>query len=719
MNDKTPTYRFDDVRVEPQALRVTKAGRAVPLEPKAFEVLLYLLARRGRLVEKQELLDAVWKEAFVTPNAMTRVIAQLRKALGDDAHEPRYIETVPTRGYRFVAEVVEEQTQGEQRQPPPTEAARPAVSTRRRFISTRALTLAGIVGALVAAFLVWRWREQGSEAAWTMVVKTTQISSSPGLDIYPAFAPDGNSIAYSSDRSGGFEVYVKPLVTGGREVQVTSDGQQNIQAAWSPDGKMIAYHSRERGGVWLVPALGGVARQIADFGSRPAWSRDGKLIVFQSDEPADLSQTAFGALPPSTIWTVPAAGGAPKQVTRQGDPPGGHGSPSWIPNQARIFFVAYDFGQSEAWSIAPDGTDLRKHGGVPALIYDPVFAPDGRSVYVSARAGNFRLWQIRVAPDSCLPVGEPVLLANMGNVLPRHLSVSPDGKRLAYSSLSMNNNVGSVRISPATGEALGPPALLTQDTNYRKTTPLFSPDGKQVAYNLWRMGAEGEIWVMDADGGNPRQVTTEPAALVGWVRPSGRLAYFIKGLDTRQLWEVDWRSGERRLRAESRFPSGLGRLSPDGSRFALNVKSNQTLNVWVADVASGAMKQLTFDRELMGFPNWSDDGDWITFEVKRGRDTHVAVMPSEGGAHEQLTSERGQSWPSSFSPDNDKVTFAGLRDGVWNIWWVSRRDGTQRRVTNYARPNVYVRYPAWSPRGDQIVYEYAETAGNVWVMELK
>ena len=98
-------YEFDDVRVEPEAFRVLKAGRPVAIEPKAFDLLAFLLQHPGRLVEKQELLDAVWKDTTVTDNAMTRLVAQLRKALGDPAAESRYIETVPTRGYRFIAPV--------------------------------------------------------------------------------------------------------------------------------------------------------------------------------------------------------------------------------------------------------------------------------------------------------------------------------------------------------------------------------------------------------------------------------------------------------------------------------------------------------------------------------------------------------------------------------------------------------------------------------------
>lgn len=98
-------YRFDDVLVEVNSFRVLKSGRAVALEPKAFEVLIFMLERPGELIAKEDILNSVWKDSFVTPNAMTRVIAQLRKALGDTRREPKYIETIQTRGYRLIAKV--------------------------------------------------------------------------------------------------------------------------------------------------------------------------------------------------------------------------------------------------------------------------------------------------------------------------------------------------------------------------------------------------------------------------------------------------------------------------------------------------------------------------------------------------------------------------------------------------------------------------------------
>lgn len=106
--DKTPqrlaVYEFDNVKIDCRNFQILKNGAARRITPRAFEVLLYLVENSGRLVGKQELFEQVWKETFVTDNALTRMVKEIRQVLGDDADAPRYIETVPKRGYRFIAE---------------------------------------------------------------------------------------------------------------------------------------------------------------------------------------------------------------------------------------------------------------------------------------------------------------------------------------------------------------------------------------------------------------------------------------------------------------------------------------------------------------------------------------------------------------------------------------------------------------------------------------
>jgi Tol biopolymer transport system component len=106
-------------------------------------------------------------------------------------------------------------------------------------------------------------------------------------------------------------------------------------------------------------------------------------------------------------------------------------------------------------------------------------------------------------------------------------------------------------------------------------------------------------------------------------------------------------------------------------------------------------------------------------QARRGDDTHLALVPSDGGAPEMLVSEPGQTWAGAFSPDGDKVAFAGERDRSWNVYTVSRRTKQVAKLTDFGeKGTAYARYPAWSPLGDRIAFEYAETAGNVWLVDL-
>lgn len=102
------SYRFDDIIVDLANFRVYKAHQARPLPPRAFDLLIYLIEHRDRVVEKQELFEQIWKESFVTDNALTRAIKEIRHELDDDAGDPRYIATVHKRGYRFIGDILDQ-----------------------------------------------------------------------------------------------------------------------------------------------------------------------------------------------------------------------------------------------------------------------------------------------------------------------------------------------------------------------------------------------------------------------------------------------------------------------------------------------------------------------------------------------------------------------------------------------------------------------------------
>ena len=163
MTAEPPLYQFDTVEVRPASCEVLRDGSAVSLEPKAFRVLLYLIENRERAVSKEELIASVWEGTAVTDNALTRIVAQLRRELGDDARQARYIQTLPTMGYRFVAEL----------KPPASVPSVPRPSRRVTFVALGAAAL------IVLGGVGWRASRRGHTA---IRLHPVQLTTSPGID---------------------------------------------------------------------------------------------------------------------------------------------------------------------------------------------------------------------------------------------------------------------------------------------------------------------------------------------------------------------------------------------------------------------------------------------------------------------------------------------------------------------------------------------------------
>lgn len=725
-------FVFDDIIVDCENFQVRKAGEPLSLTPRAFDVLVFLIENHGRVVEKTQLFEHVWKEQFVSDNALSRAIKEVRHALGDSADNPRYIETVPRRGYRFVAplsspESVEAETNNfssdwsKQRGAPESLAAVDGSDSSAsepqktsRFFNRKPwlFVLIGLLAVLTTGMLALSLRKSAAGPVKPSLVRSAQITTWTGLDIFPTISPDGNMVAYSSDHNGPFEIYSRALTTGARENQLTSDGQQNLEPSWSPDGKWIAYYSQSKGGIWVMPAGGGVARQLVEFGSRPAWSPDGTRIAFQSDGLTDISNTSANA-PSSTIWIVSSQGGEAYPLTYAGNPLGGHGSPTWSADGKHLAFVCNNILTSTVWTVSPSGTDLKQLTPKGRDFFDPVYSPDGQNLYVITGG----VWRIPLSAAG-EPLGEPEQVANPTQALVRSLSFSADGKRVVSSLMRQRGNLWSVSLSKL-GEPVGVPAPFFEDTSQRKTNPMFSKDGSKVAYNVWIAGEAGSVWTVGANGKDRAQLTTEPSAIVGWLPDGSQLASIAFREGGRFLTTTAIDTGRTKTITQLMKQVPFCRLSPDGKTIAFNAHGDRDVNIWLYSIDSGTVKQITFDKELFGFPSWSPDGKWIAGELKRKDDTYVAIVPVDGGTPVALNSDRGQSWTGSWSPDGDKIAFASSRNGVWNVWWISRTTKEQKQLTTYTKPNSFVRYPTWSPRGDQIVYEYAELTGNIWLAELK
>ena len=393
------------------------------------------------------------------------------------------------------------------------------------------------------------------------------------------------------------------------------------------------------------------------------------------------------------------------------NPAGGHASPSWSPDGKRIAFEVSDFIFVTIWTIAVDGSDLKRivKGS------DPVYSADGGYIYFAGgHSGGGELLRIKLSPQGD-PIGEPATVLGIGPGTFRSTpTISRDGKTIVYSVDRFASNLWTIPVSPS-GDTAGPPSVFLPDSSQRNNLPRFSPDFRRIALNRWRPGMSADIWVADADGKNLKQVTNNPTtdSQASWLPGGDKLAFLANRDKTYlTLWAISLTTG----REEPLLDLGEGveyaTLSPDGNQVAYNLIQNGIMNVWIATVRDGQRRQLTFDNEGAGFPCWSADGKWISYEIKHSPDEYLMLIPSTGGEPLQLTFDKGKSWPYSFSPSGNKIVFSGQRDGIWNIYSLSIDTKAQKRLTNYSKPNGFVRYPAWSPH--QIVYENVETTGNIW-----
>ena len=431
------------------------------MEPKALELLLFLAANAGRLVTKAEIQDAVWKGTFVTDNALTRLVAQIRKALGDDAREARYIETVPTRGYRFVASARIRERRG----PVPlplgrTVEAAARLRRRSRWSPGRqrgACGAAAVVTALLVLTFVGlgRLRAVGAnpddrlgrpvgrlpERSRGRSAPTPSSTSSPASR---RTARRSRSPRCGTARWRSWSGLSRP---GAREVAVTGDGMQNVEPAFSPDGRLIAYHSVARGGLWLVPASGGVSRQLTTFGSRPAWSPDGMHIAFQSQSWVGSAEGFSAAGEGSTIWIVGTAGGEPRPLTTIADVgPGGQGAPAWSPDGRLISFLA----GMRVMTVRADGSGLRQ-SSADLWANGVAWEKSGRSqIWTGSRAGNWFAWRVPVSPETGEPTGEPQVLATGGETASAwaHPALSPDGRTIAYVTFRTRYEILAQQLTP-------------------------------------------------------------------------------------------------------------------------------------------------------------------------------------------------------------------------------------------------------------------------------
>ena len=500
---KCSVFRFSDVEVHERELQLKRAGKALPVEPKAFRVLLYLLRNPGRLIRKDELLNAGWGDTAVTDNSLTRNIALLRRLLDDDTRAPRYIETVSTVGYRFICpvEAIEDSTRIPEAEIQPVAGAG----------ETRAVTppVSPIAVPIIPAkgelhWRRWLWPTLAAAGALALAVGYLYLRRPlPPLRVteYTQITHDGRPKTIAG--TDGSRLYFNWNNDPQPTAQVAISGGEIAQMPvalplpWiedvSPDGSTLLVTSREGGkaSLWAVQVPAGSLRRLLTDARvhSAAWSPDGKSVVY-SLENGDLSVT-----------------GSDGTGTRKLAAVGLTGPLSWSPDGSKIRF-SWD---NRLWEVSSDGSGL--HPLLPGWRPSSSqccghWTPDGKFFVFLSRGAHF-YYNDHLAASQLWVLDERRGLFRRTPTEPVQLTSAPirwnspipskDGTKIFAHGVILRGELvrydaQSSRLQPYLG-------------GISAEFVTFSPDGQFVAYVAF---PEGILWRANRDGSHPVQLTDAP-----------------------------------------------------------------------------------------------------------------------------------------------------------------------------------------------------------------
>jgi Tol biopolymer transport system component/DNA-binding winged helix-turn-helix (wHTH) protein len=651
--------------VQPSLGRVSLDGRTVQVRPKVMDLLVYLAGSPGIVISKETLLNEVWHTEAISESALTRTITELRNAVADDADQPRFLETIPKRGYRLIASV------------------RPVVSPeessrRRRRVSVVAIGVAALLIGGVIALLV----SEMARADPTETARVKPLTSLPGQEGAPSFSPDGKQVAlvWSGETGDNFDVYVKRIGEDSL-VRLTTDPEPDQSPAWSPDGHAIAFVRGARSGLglYVIPAAGGAETFLADL--RRTWTTawilprnrmldwfpDGRALAVADQNSPDE---------PLNIIRVSVETGERHQLTSPPPHSYGDSQPDVSADGRMLAFTR---------SLSRDSSDIHvvpATGGEPRrLTFDDnviaglAWTEDGRSIVFSsergATAGAGSLWRLRVGASTSR--SQPEQLSGIGPraILP---AIASRGRLLAYQESFQDTNLWQ---APTSGH--GSPERVIASTR-EETRANYSPDGTRIAFASNRSG-NWEIWIANADGSNARQLTSyagAPAQSPRW-SPKGRLLAFAHAAEGN---------------------ADIYTMTPEGS----------------------SIRRLTSEPSREETPSWSRDERWIYFSSNRSGTFEIWKLAIDQPAQVIQVTHGGGTNPLE-SADGKQLFYkkGGVPD--FEIWSTRVDGGDETRVLGPIRAAPA---GAWVPdlRGiyfmepGRIAYHQFATGGTTPIVTL-
>lgn len=701
-------YCFDSFELDVDNRQLLRDGTRLTLSAKAFDLLQTLLENKGRLVEKDELFNSVWHDQIVEESNLTVHISQIRKALGENKNKPRFIETVPGYGYRFVGEVSgpkddeivietesfsriiieneeteiveEEQGRGRERE---TFSVLPGTSAspRLRVAASQIVALGSVVALMASAFGIYYLKAEKPVEPFEKI-KLTRLTNS-GKVGGVAVSPDGKYIAYALSESEGNSIWVQQVGTASNVLVVPPVKAQIWDLRFLPDGSRIHYSlfagDKADPQHFRVPSLGGVAERIPNIvASFIAFASDGNHIAYvQSDSAAGQNY----------LIVADADGGNKKTIATKPYPNTFEPNVpivAWSPDGETIACLVNYFDADASYSSIV-GINVRDGSERPLSeqrwynVFSIEWLKNGGGLLISASdkvsGGN----QIHFLS---YPQGET---RHITNDLSRYdgLSVTNDGE----SFVSIETNIVSgIYIGEEGADANDFKEIISETGALHPF--VWTPDGK-IIYRSKKDGVSN-LWTMDADGGNRRQLTANAQvdARGLCIAPDGRYLVFGSWRNGKSnLWRVDADGGNL-----TQLTNGKAdvhpRCSADSRTVVYQKGLHSELTLWKVPIEGGDPVQVTGFRAK--WPAISNDGMRVTYFHMAESKWRLGIVSSEGGPMLQRLDVPAaqEGFTTQWSPDDQYLFYIGTVGSVGNIWSLPLNGSAPKQLTNFKSHSI-------------------------------
>ena len=643
--------RFGNFELDLRARELRKAGVRLKFGGQPFQVLTILLERPGEVVTREELQKRLWPNTFVdVDHNLNTSINKIREVLGDSADSPRFVETLPRRGYRFVAPVEGATSPSAQ----PVEKLPSASPRGRRRRLYYGLGLAGAVLVIVSGMVLWKtaFPAQGAPVVQRFVKLTND-----GQPKFGPMATDGSRIYFTEVLPGARNVVVQVSVKGGDTAPLTVPLKQPSVLDLSRDGTDLLLANDEviepqyqAHSLWVQPVAGGSPRRVGTvlagstgFRAGAAFGADGASVIY-ADRHDVYSAALDGSSPHKVLTTESGASGNPfafrfspdakalrfSQYDPEADTTtvveaaanGPRSHPmfagccgEWTPNGRFFIFQNTLDGRSNLWALPEKrglwrGNRDEKPTQLTAGPLDfeyPAPRKDGKEIFAIGTSPQAEV----VRYDSRISEFIPYLPGISADCL----AFSPDGQWVTYTSFP-DELLWRSRVDGSERLQLTFPPL-------RAELPRWSHDAKQIVFSAKLPGSVYNIFLISSEGGTPQRILpSEQSQMdVNWSPDGHSLIFASDGVLNAPISILDL--GTRHV---SVLPGSHGRFSPhwspDGKYIAAIATDTQTLMLF--DIATRRWAEIF--ASFAGYETWSRDGKYLYFQGLIAPDTFFRVL---------------------------------------------------------------------------------------------